>query len=573
MYILGIKSGGHESAACLVKDGIVVAAAEEERFNRIKHAKGFPHMAMKWCLESEGITLYDIDYVASPIDPWKGIPHMAFHFLRYFPRTLQLAKERSEGEYMNYFKEKDFVIQSAKADKKKCKFKFVPVEHHIAHAASAFLVSPFEESAILTIDAVGEWTSTMLSYGKGTEIKKIREIEFPHSLGFLYQAFTKYLGFEAGDGEGKVMGLAPYGDWRPYIKIFRDLVKTTPNGGFKLDLNYFDFHIYGHKQMLSEKAMKIFNNPRVPEGKMEKHHKDVAAALQKRLEEVAVHMAKWLQEKTKSENLCLAGGVALNSVMNMKILEETKFKNIFIQPAAIDSGAVLGAAIYASVKKLHERSYVMDHAYLGPEYTDSEFEAALKKARLKYKWVDDIEAHTAKLLARQKIVGWFQGRMELGPRSLGNRAIICDPRTGKMKDILNARVKHREGFRPFAPSVLADRAEEFFDLRGNESPYMLLVPKVRKNKRNAVPAITHVDGTARVQTVREDQNPRYYKLIFEFSKLTKVPVILNTSFNIRGQPIVNTPEEAIKTYLNTGMDVLVLGNYITEKGTSIAKEK
>ena len=417
----------------------------------------------------------------------------------------------------------------------------------------------------MTVDAVGEWSSTMLGHGKGIEIKKLKEIGFPHSLGFLYQAFTQYVGFEVGDGEGKVMGLAPYGDWKTYIKDFRDIVHTTDSGGFKLNMDYFDFHLYGHKKMLSPKAKEIFNNPKAKDGKLEKHHEDVSAALQKRLEEVCVHMANWLHDKTKSENLCLAGGVALNSVMNMKLLEETKFKHLYIQAAANDAGAVLGAAVYRSAKALGKRTYVMDHAFLGPECTDEEFESALKKHRLKFEKIDNIEAHTAKLLAKEKIIGWFQGRMELGPRALGNRSILADPRKAEMKDIINFRVKHREGFRPFAPSVLAEHADEYFDMRGNESPFMLLVPNVKPGKRKVIPAVTHVDNTARVQTVRRDQNRRYYDVINEFYKITKVPVLLDTSFNIRGQPIVNTPGQAIEMFSKEDMDVLVLGDYITVK--------
>ena len=291
MYILGIKSGGHESAACLIKDGKVIAAAEEERFNRIKHSTGFPKLAMKWCMDYAGISIYDVDYVTSPIDPWVGLPHIIWHFIRYFPKTLKLAEERKESGYMSYFKEKELVYKYANANQKECKFKFIPVEHHIAHAASAFLVSPFKEAAILTVDAVGEWASTMLSYGNGTEIKKLKEIDFPHSLGFLYQAFTDYLGFEVGDGEGKVMGLAPYGE-PSYLDVFNKMVKKTNDGGFKFDLSYFGYHIYGHRQMLSEKAKAIFNQPRQKEAPLTKHHKDVAASLQKCLEETALHMVR-----------------------------------------------------------------------------------------------------------------------------------------------------------------------------------------------------------------------------------------------------------------------------------------
>lgn len=567
MYVLGVKMGGLESTACLIKDGVLLAAVEEERFTRQKHQKGFPYHAAKWCLSYAGITLKDIDIVTTPMDPHLGRSQMLKHLLRYLPASLFLVAERLGTLKLSHYLqgERGQIIKLLGSPGERYHFEFVPVEHHIAHASSAFYPSPFEESAVMTIDGVGEWTTTLFAYGKGTEIQKYSEKEFPHSLGFLYQVFTQYLGFEVNDGEGKVMGLAPYGNPDSYIEVFRDMVHCTEDGMFEFDLSYFDFHRYGHCKMLSNKAMKIFNNPRHPDEEVTEDHKNVAAALQKVLEEVCIHMAKALYEKTKNPNLCLAGGVALNSVMNMKLLEETPFKHLYVQAAASDSGAVIGAALYVTVQRMHTRAFRMVHAFWGPEYSDKEFEEALKHRGLSYKKVDDIERKTAQYLADGKIIGWFQGRMELGPRALGNRSIIADPRRGEMKDIINARVKHREPFRPFAPSVLAERAEEYFDMRGNESPFMLLVPQVRKEKANAIPAVIHVDGTGRVQTVTKEQNARYYRLIQEFYNLTGIPVILDTSFNIRGEPIVNTPDEAITMYIKEDMDVLALGNFLVVK--------
>lgn len=438
-------------------------------------------------------------------------------------------------------------------------------EHHLLHAASAFFVSTYKEAAIMSIDAVGEWATAWLGYGKDNEIHCLKKVNFPHSLGIVYGGLTEYLGFKFANGEGKVMGLAPYGEPDRHIDIFREIIQCTRDGGFKVDLSYFEYHRKGRPNWVSEKFVKAFGLPRIPESPLTKNHKDVAAALQQRINEVCLHMAEWLYRKTGLSKICLAGGVCLNCVMNGKLQEKGPFSEIWIQPAANDSGTSLGACFWLWNKKLkNPRSYVMEHAYHGPLYDEKDIEKALNTHSLIAHKVKNPSLEAAKMLEQGKIIAWFRGRMECGPRALGNRSILADPRNPDMKDLLNARVKFRESFRPFAPSVIQEQCKNYFD-RNSPSPYMILTYNVKKKMQEKIPAVTHVDGTCRTQTVIREHNPAYYDLIRYFGELTGVYCILNTSFNIRGQPIINSPEEAIECFLKTGIDALFLEHYMLKK--------
>ncbi len=560
MYILGINCFYHDSAACLINDGKIIAAVEEERFNKEKHTKKFPVNAIKYCLKEAGITINDIDYIGYSYNPWLRIKSAVPYFLKLFPKSFNLLKSgvlTSETSSLGIVKtiKKKFGIE-------KPKFKFRYIEHHPSHSASSFFVSPFKEAAILTIDACGEIYTTWFGEGKNNKIECIKRINLPHSLGFVYSAITQYLGFKVND-EWKVMGLAPYGKLR-YYREFKNLIKLKPNGEFRINTKYFDFQ-YGKKIWYSKKLLDLFGPARIPESGIKEKYKDIAASLQKRYEDIVMHMVNYLYKVTKSENLCLAGGCALNSVANGKILKESKFKEIFIQPAANDAGTSLGVAFYIYNQILNKpRNYVMDNVYLGPEYNDKQIKKALDDFNLNYIKCKDIAKECAKLIAKGKILGWFQGRMEFGPRALGNRSIIVDPRRAEMKDIINAKVKYRESFRPFAPAILEEDCNKYFEL-SYPSPYMLFVYEILPKKRKNIPAVTHVDGTGRLQTVSKKTNPLFWNLINEFKKLTKVSVVLNTSFNIRGEPIVCNPSDAIKCFRKTGIDCLALGKYLVVK--------
>lgn len=581
MYILGIDCYGHDSAAALMKNGELVALAEEERFVREKHTTQFPYHAIDYCLKEAGIQGTDLHYIGYYWRPFIGIGHRIIHTIRYFPASIQLIKSRKDKDLFPMLKIKDLIWETLNMDHHPAKFEYV--EHHLAHASSTFFVSPFEEAAILSIDAVGEWTTTWFGYGLGCEIIKIKEIGFPHSIGMLYGAVTEYLGFKFASGEGKVMGLAPYGT-PVFIDEFRKIVQLKPRGEFKLDLSYFDYHKYGRGHWVSEKFIDRFGPPRKPEGEMEQRFVDVAASLQLITEEVGLHMAEYLYQKTGLKALCLAGGVALNSVMNGRILQESSFSGIYVQPLANDAGTSLGVALYLDiVKNGGDRRFKMDHPYWGPHFDDHQVEMCLLRKNIPFEYLghkvesrwESVERteqkveiaaaiKAAELLAQGYIIGWFQDRMEVGPRALGNRSILADPRNHKMKDILNEKVKHRESFRPFAPSILEECVGEYFEC-DYPSPFMILVYAIKKDKRNVIPAVTHIDGTGRIQTVSQKTNPKYWALINEFRKITRVPVILNTSFNVRGEPIVCTPEDALNCFLGTGMDYLFLGNYLIDK--------
>jgi carbamoyltransferase len=597
MYILGI-SRHHDSAAALVRDGEIVAHAEEERFNRTKHFGGFPAQAVQYCLAEAGITLGEVDHVAYFWQRWPELLHSLKHVLRYAPGTLAafrparisgaapskglLATLLSDGA-QRHFDDYDVggalllhlvrtfalpeTLRQSLDYTGPANFTVHLVDHHLAHAASAFLPSGYDEAAIMSADGIGsDGTSTLLAVGRGTTIRELRRVKFPHSLGAFYSVVTDYLGFYPTSDEGKVMGLAPYGTDR-YVGQFRQMVRLGPRGTYELDLSWFEHHLTG-KHRVSPKFIDTFGPPRprstdpVPQ-----HYADIAYALQATLEETGLHIARWLQHETGLTRLCVAGGVALNSVMNGRILLETPFTDFFAHPAASDSGTALGAALYVHSCVLGLPCPSGNYIYVGPEFTEQEVESLLLQSGVTYTRPDDIARHAAEHVAAGEIVGWFQGRMECGPRALGNRSILADPRRADSKARLNEAVKHREPFRPFAPSALLDRAGDYF-ASGYPSPVMLLVFDVLERRRSEVPAITHVDGTARVQTVSRDDNPVYWRLIKSFEELTGVPMVVNTSFNDNDEPIVCTPHDALKCFLKTNLDGLALGPFWIEKASA-----
>ncbi len=568
MHILGFNAFAHDSAAAIMRDGELLGFVEEERFLRRKHIGNFPHNSISWCCKKAGIKPQDLDHLVFYFKPGLGIPRYILHCLRYFPRSLELIKNRRD-KFFPLFGVKGILADKLGIDLKRTKLHFA--EHHLTHAASGFLISPYEKAAIMSIDALGEWCSTWLGYGEGLDFHCLKRVNFPHSLGILYGSITDHLGFFYTSGEGKVMGLAPYGDPNRYIDEFRKIIVCTKDGGFRLDLSYFEFYFKGRPNWFSRKFINIFGPARPKEAELTRQHMDIAAALQQRTEEVCFHMAEWLEKKTKLPAICLAGGVALNSVMNGRLLARGTFNDVWVLPAANDAGGSIGGCFWLWNNQLRNpRTYIMRHAYHGPSYSHEEIAASIKRSGLdNARVVENAPRIAANLLAQNKIVGWFRGGCECGPRALGNRSILTAPYPAEMKDILNARVKFREGFRPFAPSVLKERCGEYFEI-DYPSPYMILVYNVRPEMKNKIPAVTHVDGTGRVQTVDKETNPAFYELIEEFGKVTGVYCVLNTSFNVRGEPIVNTPDEAISCYLKTGMDALFLEDFMLTKDVESA---
>ena len=593
MDILGISCYFHDSAAALLRDGLLIAAAEEERFTRKKHDYEFPQNAIDFCLKVGKIRGSDLDYVVFFEKPFLKFERLLLSSMQTFPRSHRVFREAMITWLGDKLWIKNLIQKRLGLPPSKILFS----EHHLSHAASAFFCSPFEEAAILTVDGVGEWTTASLGVGRGTEIKLLKEIRFPHSLGLLYSAFTAFLGFEVNEGEYKVMGMAPFGTPRYVDKVYR-LIRTGSDGSFELNMDYFCFH-YSTEQTFNGKFEELFGPSRDPKARFftsasgypsyfgerpsnyeqlsrqNQHYADVAASIQAVTEEILLKMAQHVHKETGLRRLCMAGGVALNSVANGKILRETPFEEIYVQPSAGDGGGAFGAALYAYHGVLgRPRKFVMEHAYWGEEHSPGEIEKFLKENNIRYQRLEDEEKVIERVVDRLqegKVVGWFQGRFEWGPRALGNRSILADPRRADMKDIVNTKIKFREPYRPFAPSVLAERAEEYFVLPDAASHYparfMLYVTDVRDEKRTIIPAVTHVDGTGRLQTVRKEESPRYYRLIETFGQATGVPVILNTSFNLKGEPIVNTPQEAFNTFSRSEMDVLVLGDYVVEKAT------
>jgi len=574
LYILGINAYHGDAAAAIVKDGQLIAAVEEERFNRKKHCAGFPALAISYCLEVAGISLDQVDHIGISRDPSAHLHKKILFSLTKLASLSGLIAARLANAARIRDLRQDLTRALGVAASEKVKFH--NVEHHKAHMASCFFVSPFERAAILSIDGFGDFISTMWGLGQGNSIDVLGQVEYPHSAGAVYTATSQYLGFIKYGDEGKVMGLAPYGRPR-YLREFRDIIRTDNDSGFKLNLDYFLHHSEGVDmtwdegsptigRMFSDRFIDTFGVGRSAGEPLTPQQEDIAASLQARLEEVAFHILNQLYEETKLDKVCLAGGVALNSVMNGKIALHTPFREVFVQPAAGDSGTAVGVCYYIYHMILHQpRSFVMEHAYTGPEFDERQIEQALKQSSLSHRKFSNCELTqvAARAIADGKIVGWFQGRMEFGPRALGNRSIVVDPRRSEMKDILNARIKKREPFRPFAPSILEERVGEYFE-QTYPSPAMLMVYQVKQEKRSVIPAVTHVDGSGRLQTVTRRSNPRYYQLIADFEQLTSVPVVLNTSFN-EDEPIVCTPEEALNCFQRTRMDVLFLGNYMVQR--------
>ena len=579
MNILGINAYHGNASAALVCDGKLVAAVEEERFNRVKYAAGFPAEAIRYCLKEAGITLDDLDHVAVPRNPYARLGTKLFYALR----MPSFARERVR--VISKFTGIPAALAWAfDSDPKKLTAKFHRIEHHQAHLASTFFVSPFENAALLSADGLGDFASSMWGLGSGNRMRIDGSIAFPHSLGLYYSAVTQYLGFLKFGDEYKVMGLAAYGQ-PAYLDAFRDILRFNNNGGafgFKLGLDYFTHHKTGPEmswaesdrtptlgKMFSEAMPRLLKAPaRQPEEALQQRHRDMASSLQARLEEVYLGMLKKLAVATGTKSVCLAGGVAFNCVANGKIFDATPFEQVYVHPAAGDAGLAVGAAYFVWHQLLGQpRSFVMDHAYWGPGYSAAGIQAAVQASPVSHGGHTIAELpdgelfrSTAAIIAGGKILGWYQGRAEWGPRALGNRSIVADPRRPEMKEILNRRIKHREIFRPFAPSILAEKTGEWFE-KSHPSPFMNLAYSVLPEKRDKIPAPTHVDGTGRLQTVTREANPRYYALIHEFERQTGVPVVLNTSFN-DNEPIVCRPEEALDCYLRTQMDALVLGNVL-----------
>jgi carbamoyltransferase len=559
--VLGISAFYHDSAAALLRDGQVVAAAQEERFSRKKHDAGFPARAVRYVLREAGVKPEELDAVGFYDKPLLKFERMLSTYVATFPRSFSSFRKAMPV----WVKEKLWVPSIIRKELRPYKGPIFFAEHHMSHAASCFLVSPFEEAAILTVDGVGEWATASFGVGRGSDITLFKEIRFPHSLGLLYSAFTYYLGFKVNSAEYKVMGLAPYGRPVHYDRIMSDMLRLNEDGSFKLNMKYFSYD-YG-LTMTNGRFDDFFGGPpRKPETWMNEREFDIAASVQKVCEEVVLRMARYIHRETGLPSLCMAGGVALNCVANGRIIRETPFKNLFVQPAAGDAGGAVGVAhwLYNTIEK-QPRGPAWTHAYMGPAFGEDEIGQYLDSAGAKYRKLPegDLTRETARLISQGNVVGWFQGRMEFGPRALGGRSILADPRDPKMRDTLNMKIKFREGFRPFAPSVLADKASQWFDI-DCDSPYMLLVAQVREGKRT-IPSVTHVDNSARLQTVRREDSPLYYDVIAEFEKLTGVPVVINTSFNVRGEPIVCTPHDAYLCFMRTNMDHLVVGPYLLEK--------
>ena len=574
MNILGINAYHGNASAAIVCDGRLVAAVEEERFNRVKYAAGFPAQAIRFCLKEAGLELKDIDHVAVPRNPYARLGTKLF----YAMRMPSFARERIKV-LAKFTGIPEALAQAFDTDPAKIAAKFDRIEHHQAHLASAFFVSPFERAALLSADGLGDFASTMWGAGEGSRMKIDGAIAFPHSLGLFYSAVTQYLGFLKFGDEYKVMGLAAYGE-AEQLEAFRDIVRANGDG-FRLGLDYFTHHRSGPEmswaeadktptmgKMFSEAMERRLGPKRNPEEPLEQRHRNLASALQARLEEVYLGMLKKLAERTGLKAVCLAGGVAFNCVANGKIFDATGFEQVYVHPAAGDGGLAVGAAFFVWHQILgRPRSFLMDHAYWGPGYTRDQTRRAIDASGLAQNgWrvdelaEDKLMERTAAIVADGKILGWFQGRAEWGPRALGNRSIVADPRRPEMKEILNQRIKHREIFRPFAPSILAESTGKWFE-KSHPSPFMTLAYSVRPEKREKIPAPTHVDGTGRLQTVTREANPRYWSLIKAFEQLTGVPVVLNTSFN-DNEPIVCRPEEALDCFQRTQMDALVLGDFL-----------
>ena len=594
MYILGISAFYHDSAACLIHNGKIISAVQEERFTRIKQDPRFPHNAIQYCMKAAKISPSEVAHVVFYEIPFIKFERLLETYLAFAPRGFRSFASAIPLWVKEKLFQKSLLIQELSkslGDEVNWRERLLFSEHHLSHAASAFYPSPYKNAAILTLDGVGEWTTTSLAIGKGKDLKVVKEIHFPHSLGLLYSAFTYYSGFKVNSGEYKVMGLAPYGIPKYADLIKEKLIKIAEDGSFQIDMSYFNYAT--GLTMTNKKFDALFGGPpREPESELTQREMDLAASIQKVTEEIVVKIAKAIAKETGEKNLCLAGGVALNCVVNGILLREKIFENIWIQPAAGDAGGALGAALcvwyahHAKERNISANRDEMNGSYLGPEFSNEDILEYLDKCGATYHKLNDTQLieKVATALSEEKAIGWMQGRMEFGPRSLGGRSIIADPRSLRMQKQLNLKIKYRESFRPFAPSVLKEHVAEWFD-HDADSPYMLLVADVKSNKRleiseeekklfgiaklnvsrSSVPAITHVDFSARIQTVHKDTNPRYHDVISRFYEKTGCPIVVNTSFNVRGEPIVCSPEDAFKCFMGTELDILAVGNYLLFK--------
>ncbi len=586
MIILGISAFYHDSAASLVRDGQIIAAAQEERFTRKKHDPGFPARAVEYCLREGGVNVGELDAVAFYEKPFLKFDRILHTYLSYAPSGLRsflmaIPLWIRERIWMKELIRKELGYEG----------KLLFPEHHESHAASAFFPSPFDEAAILTVDGVGEWTTTSFGIGRGNQVTMQSELQFPHSLGLLYSVFTYFTGFKVNSGEYKLMGLAPYGEPKYVDAILRELVDLKPDGSFRLNMRYFNYGV--GLTMTNSRFARLFGGPpRIPESRLTQREMDLARSVQEVTEEIMLRMARHVRQQTGMKHLCLAGGVALNCVANGRILREGVFDDIWIQPAAGDAGGALGAALLAwhqyfgKPRPVPRDGDIQLGSFLGPSFSNAEIRSFLQDRQAPFVELADEELpdKVASLVKAEKVIGWFQGRMEFGPRALGARSIIGDARSPKMQEVMNLKIKFRESFRPFAPAVLAERVSEYFEL-DRQSPYMLLVAPVARSQRrdlteaeksrfgleklltvrSSLPAVTHVDDSARIQTVTAQTNPLFHRLIQRFADLSGCPVIINTSFNVRGQPIVCTPEDAFLCFMRTNMDYLVLGNFLLEK--------
>ena len=585
MFVLGINAFHGDSSACLIQDGRIVAAAEEERFRRIKHWAGFPSMAIAYCIRQAGIELSDVEHIAINQDSKANLgKKMVFTLTKRPDLAMVLDRIRNKRERAGVAEH----LAQAFPDSP-FKGKVHAVEHHVAHLSSAFHVSPFHQAVVVSVDGFGDFASAAWGVGKGTEINVEERVYFPHSLGIFYQALTQYLGFPHYGDEYKVMGLAPYGEPK-YLEQMREIVKLESDGSFKLNLDYFRHHkekveyewedgLPSVGILFSEKLIDLLGPARTPDQALDQYHKDLARSIQAMYEEAFFHLLNTLHAKHRIDQLAIAGGCGMNSVANGKVTLRTPFKEIYVQSAAGDAGGAIGAA-YAVWHELGgARGPEMDHAFWGPEASNDEIETLLQQraedittqACTVKKFSDESQLceKVAANVAAGQVIGWFQGRMEWGPRALGNRSIVCDPRRADMKDILNLKIKRRESFRPFAPSILRESVKDWFELEG-EVPFMMQVYQIRENQRSKIPAVCHVDGSGRLQTVYEKTNPRYYHLIQAFNALTGVPMVLNTSFN-ENEPVVCTPQEALDCFLRTKMDCLVLGDWVVERNESVTR--
>ncbi len=562
MIILGLNTWFHDTSACIVRDGELVVALEEERFSRDKHTRAFPELAIQQCLAYAGIDYADIDHVAVSIKPTHQWLTKTLYALKAPHKSLPFIKHELVAGVFKQKRFKSWLRSHWPAGQQP---QVHQIQHHLSHAAGSFHVCPYEHAAIMALDGSGEWACAWLGEGRGNEVTCFNESYFPHSLGSVYEAVTEFCGFKPNYDEGKTMGLAPLGDASRFIEQARKTVSVDDQGQLHVNLAYFSYQYWGYRRC-SDLFHETFGKPRPFNGEFEPHHQDVAAAFQQVLEECALAMATILKQRTQAPYLVIAGGVALNSVMNGRLLREAGFDDVYIMPAAGDNGTSIGAAYTVLNQVLGEdRKFVHDNPYIGNAYEDADIEALLKQFKLPYRRSADIAADTADLLEQGKILGWFQGRMEIGPRALGARSILANPAYPDMKAKINSEVKFREAYRPFAPSATLEAASEFFDL-DVEAPFMLKVCQVREDKQALLPAITHVDGSARLQTVRKETNPLYHELISQLGQRTGVPVVLNTSFNIQGEPVVESPRDAIRCFYSTGLDYLAIGSFIVSKG-------